>query len=141
MASLYCNREPLFAGRQPLFAERSSRRLKPRPTLGGKEGVMDADRWERKRERWERRWERRRARWNNPGKHLFSGIVFVTIGMAFLLGNMGFIDVNRVVRFWPVILIALGVFRLVECRDDYGESTAIFWIVIGGLFLLGSLGV
>ncbi len=102
---------------------------------------MDADRWERKRERWERRWERRRARWHNPGKHLFSGVVFVTIGMAFLLGNMGFIDVNRVVRFWPVILIALGVFRLVESRDDYGESTAIFWIVIGGLFLLGSLGI
>ena len=106
---------------------------------------MDADRWERKRQRWEQRWgrrlERRRYRFSHPGRHLFSGILFVVIGGVFLLGNMGFVNVDQIFRFWPVILIALGVFRLVESRDHFGESSGVFWIVVGSLFLLGSLGV
>lgn len=106
---------------------------------------MDADRWERKRQRWEQRWERRmqrrRYRFSHSGKHLFSGILFVMIGLVFLLGNLGFVDVDKILRFWPVILIALGVFRLVESGDHFGESSGIFWIVVGSLFLLGSLGI
>jgi predicted membrane protein len=98
------------------------------------------DRWERKRERWERRWNRR-ARPYHPGRHMFSGMIFVIIGVVFLLGNMGLVDVDRIVRFWPVILIALGAFRLVEAGDEYGESSGIFWIVIGGFFLLGTMGI
>jgi len=102
---------------------------------------MDADRWDRKRERWERRWERRHARWHSPGKHLFSGILFVTIGMLFLLGNLGFINVDAVLRFWPVILIAGGAFRIIESRDEYGQSAGIFWVVVGGFLLLATLGI
>ena len=105
---------------------------------------MDADRWERKRQRWERRWERRmvmhRHR-HSPGKHLFSGFLFVTLGIVFLLGNMGYVDVAQVLRFWPLILIGFGVVRLVEARDDYAQSGGMFWIVVGLLFLLGSFGI
>ena len=127
---------------------------------------MDEDRWERKRRRFERRmdrfgdrfgermdrfgerfgermdrWERRQHYRHSPSRHLFSGALFVGIGVLFLLGNIGLVDVDRVLRFWPVILIALGVFRLVEYRDDFAHSSGIFWIVVGSLFLLGSLGL
>ena len=104
---------------------------------------MDADRWERRRERWERRQERRarRAACYSPGRHLFAGIVFVSLGVIFLLGNMGLVNVDQILRFWPVILIAMGAYRLVEAGDDYGESSGIFWIVIGGFFLLGTMGI
>src|SRR5262249_18427886 len=102
------------------------------------------DRWERKRlrferrmHRWERRWERKR-RMQSPAGHLFAGALFVTIGAIFLLSNMGIVDVRPILRFWPVILIALGVFRLIEYGEDYRHSTGIFWIVVGGLFLLGT---
>ena len=109
------------------------------------EDVMDPDRWQRKRERFERkmdRWERRFERKGyRPGKHLFSGLVFVTIGVIFLLGNMGVLDVDRVLRFWPVILIAAGLFKILESGDDYAQSGGIFWVVVGGLFLLGNLGI
>src|SRR5690349_16291643 len=108
---------------------------------------MDQDRWERKRERyqrkmdrWERRWEQKAA-CVRPGRHLFSGFVFVAIGVLFLLGNMGMVDVGRILRFWPVLLIAAGVFRLIESGDNYGHSAGIFWIVIGGFFLLSSTGI
>jgi predicted membrane protein len=104
---------------------------------------MDADRWERKRQRWERRWERRMAlrRRHSPGRHLFSGFLFVGLGVVFLLGNMGYVDVDQVLRFWPLLLIGFGALRLVEARDDYAHSGGIFWIVVGLLFLLGSFGI
>ena len=102
---------------------------------------MDADRWERKRERWERRWERRQHRWNRPGHHLFSGFIFVLIGLVFLLGNMGFLNVNAVLRFWPVILIAVGLFKLAESRDDYRSGSGVFWIVVGLLFLMNNFNI
>src|SRR5438128_11460044 len=87
---------------------------------------MDRDRWqsrqerfERRMDRWERRWDRRPYNQRSPGRHLFSGMIFVAIGLVFLLGNMGMVNANYVLRFWPVILIAAGVFKIVECRDDY----------------------
>src|SRR5215471_1865821 len=102
---------------------------------------MDADRWERKRERWERRWERRQERWNHPSRHLFSGFVLLTIGVVFLLGNMGFLNVSAILRFWPVLLIAGGIFKLVESRDDYRTGSGVFWIVVGLVFLMGSFDI
>ena len=102
---------------------------------------MDADRWERKRERWERHWERRQHRYNRPGHHLFSGFIFVLIGLVFLLGNMGFLNVNAVVRFWPVILIAAGLFKLAESRDNYRSGSGFFWIVVGLLFLMNNFNI
>jgi len=106
---------------------------------------MEQDRWQRKRERWDRRWERRwarrQARLNSPGRHLAAGVIFLAIGVIFLLGNMGFLDVREVFAFWPVILIVFGVVRIVESREDYGQTAGIFWVVVGLLFLLGSFGI
>jgi len=87
------------------------------------------------------RWERRQQQWRSPGRHLFSGVVFVSIGILFLLGNMGVLEVDRILRFWPVLLIAGGIFKLVECRDDYRHGSGVFWIIVGSLLLLGSLGL
>lgn len=104
---------------------------------------MDQDRWEKKRERF----ERRRARWENrryygsSSRHLFSGLIFVLIGAVFLLGNMGMLEVGRVLRFWPVLLIAAGIFKLIEHRNDPLHGSGIFWIVVGLLFLSGNVGV
>jgi hypothetical protein len=104
---------------------------------------MDADRWERKRQRWEDRWERRQARWNSrrnyPGRHLFGGVLLVVIGGIFLLGNMGLVDPHEVFQFWPVIFIVMGVSRMIASGDDYGHSGGIFWILLGCFLLSGSV--
>src|SRR5262245_12368944 len=99
---------------------------------------MDKDRWERKRERWERRWERRRTR--GPLRHVAAALIFMGVGVIYLLGNMGYLDVREVFAFWPVILIILGAVKIVESRD-HGRTAGIFWVVIGFLFLLGSFGI
>jgi len=106
---------------------------------------MDAERWdrrrerfERKRDRWDRRWERKRH--ESPGKHLFLGIVLVAVGGLFLLGNMGILDASDVFRYWPVILIAGGIVRLAENRGRCGQGSGMFWILAGAFFLSGSVG-
>ena len=99
---------------------------------------MDKDRWERKRERWERRWERRQTR--GPLRHVAAALILIGIGVIFLLGNMGYLDVQKAVTFWPVILIILGAVKIVEGRG-HGHTAGIFWVVIGSLFLLGSFGI
>src|SRR5262245_19257353 len=101
---------------------------------------MDLDRWQRKQERWERRWERRRARSHGPLKHVAAGLILMGIGVIFLLGNMGYLDVREVFKFWPVILIILGAVKIVESRDHV-HTPGIFFVVIGLLFLLGSFGI
>ncbi len=101
---------------------------------------MDEDRWERKREQWERRWERRRARSHSPLKHVAAGLILMGIGVIFLLGNMGYLDVRQVFAFWPVILIIFGAVKIVESRG-HSHTVGIFWVIIGLLLLLGSFGI
>jgi predicted membrane protein len=114
---------------------------------------MDEDRWQRKmhkfdrkmnsfERRWERRWEQRwQRRRNDPARHLFPGLLLLVLGIVFLMGNMGIVSAGYILRFWPFILIAIGVFKLVESGDNYGHSSGIFWIVVGGLFALGNFGI
>jgi predicted membrane protein len=114
---------------------------------------MDPDRWERKRARferkrrhWERKWEgnwENRDRARSPAQHLFWGLALVTVGMVFLFGNMGMVDARYLLgRYWPLLLIAVGVLRLIEPgADERRSNSGIFWIVVGAFFLAGSTGV
>jgi len=36
-------------------------------------------------------------------------IVVITLGVVFLLSNLQILEIRRLVRFWPVLMIALGV--------------------------------
>jgi hypothetical protein len=40
------------------------------------------------------------------------GIILVIIGVLFLLDNMGFVYFDRIFRFWPLLLIAIGIVML-----------------------------
>jgi len=109
---------------------------------------MNHERWERKWQRFDqkmdgmgKRMDRRMRHASSPYGELLAGGVFVIIGLAFLLDNMGYLDASRIVRFWPVILVAVGVFKLVEAGPNFAHSAGIFWIITGGLLLMGTLGL
>src|SRR5690349_8291740 len=106
---------------------------------------MDDERWRRKMHRFESRmnrferrmegrWDRRSDQRRSPSHGLFLGVLMLGIGVLFLLGNMGAVNVGYVLQFWPLALVALGVLKLVESGENYAHSSGIFWIVIGGLF-------
>jgi len=39
-------------------------------------------------------------------------VVLIALGVVFLLSNLGLLEIRRVLRYWPVLLIALGVYML-----------------------------
>jgi hypothetical protein len=61
-----------------------------------------------------------------PARHDFDGgtvrtsripagpVVLIILGVVFLLENLGLLELRRIVRFWPVLLILLGFYMLFE---------------------------
>ena len=72
---------------------------------------------------------------------LAPGLLVITLGVVFLLDNLGFVRSWQVLRFWPVILIAAGVKMLWEARDRGAAASGTLLAAAGGLLLLDSLYV
>ncbi|HEY7335075.1 MAG TPA: DUF5668 domain-containing protein [Bryobacteraceae bacterium] len=104
---------------------------------------------EARRRKWEARRERRMARFHSggvvsfgqaAGGRLVMGAIILLVGILFLLENLGFVRVTDLWSFWPVILIALGIARLIEGR---GLGSWIWGATVAGagiVFLANNLG-
>jgi hypothetical protein len=82
----------------------------------------------------------------NVSPRLVVGIGLVVFGGILLLGRVAFIDVESVLRLWPLILIALGLQQFFNPRTGpAGERSfpvnGVIWMAIGGVLLLNSLGI
>lgn len=66
--------------------------------------------------------------------------VLIVVGAVFLLRNLGLFPVHELLRYWPVALIAFGLFRLVD--SEHGNERVIGAILIlgGAVLLAGTLG-
>lgn len=53
----------------------------------------------------------------------WSGVVLIVIGVIFLLSNLDLVDLGDLLRFWPLILIAVGA-RLVFQNRGSGSGPA-----------------
>lgn len=53
----------------------------------------------------------------------WSGAILIVIGIVFLLSNLDLVDLGDLVRFWPLILIAVGA-RLVFGDRGSGSGSA-----------------
>jgi predicted membrane protein len=69
---------------------------------------------------------------------LFSGGIIALIGLLILLDNMGFHALNYLYRFWPMILILIGVWNL-ACKS--GRVFGGVLVILGVLFQLDALGI
>ncbi|SRR5579883_1376201 len=103
-------------------------------------------RWARQQARWARRqarWERRQQHWNrrSPGAGIVGSVAVIALGALFLLDNLGIVRFHDVARYWPVILIALGVVRLVESHGTASLVSGGILTAIGSLLLLDNLGI
>lgn len=70
---------------------------------------------------------------------LLLGIAVTLAGVLLMLGNLGVLDLGQVWRFWPVAMVAAGVVLIL--RRLLHPVPGMVLVVIGGLFLLRSLGL
>jgi hypothetical protein len=71
---------------------------------------------------------------------MIPGIVLVGIGVLFLLDNLHIVHVSTWIAYWPVILIALGLVKLVDATTNAGRIGGGVLLAVGGLFLGDNLG-
>ncbi|MBW3671845.1 MAG: hypothetical protein KY432_09265, partial [Acidobacteria bacterium] len=66
------------------------------------------------------------------GGGLVFGILLLTAGVLFLLDNVGLVEVEPLIEWWPLALIAIGVGEL------FGGSRvgAAMWVAVGVWFLV-----
>lgn len=76
----------------------------------------------------------------NITPQLIIGSLMIVFGVLLTLDRMELLDAARTLRFWPVVLIALGSWIVIE-RGPSGRSFPGYaMILIGSLLLLNSLG-
>ena len=72
------------------------------------------------------------------GDRLVLGLLLVLVGTAMLLDNQVIIDIGSIWRYWPLILVVLGVAKLIESDSRSGQSSGI-WLLLLGLWLQVSI--
>ncbi|WP_426114723.1 LiaF transmembrane domain-containing protein [Massilia sp. PWRC2] len=77
----------------------------------------------------------------NVSRQLILGILVIGVGMLFLADNLGWWDFPKVLQFWPLIFIGLGVLKLVDSRRSEGYLVGAALVGIGVMMILHRLGV
>ena len=88
----------------------------------------------------QRRMERRH-RYGHGAGGMVIGALIVLIGLVILLDNMGIIRFHDVWRYWPVLLIVLGVSKILESRSPAGYVWGGVITLAGALLLLDNLDI
>ncbi|HCA78971.1 MAG TPA: hypothetical protein DEP53_04480 [Bacteroidetes bacterium] len=76
---------------------------------------------------------------NHSHGSLIVGLILVAVGVVFLLDNFDIIYIGEpITRFWPVLVIGLGLARIVQAETPSERRRGFFWTFIG-LWLLVSV--
>ena len=70
------------------------------------------------------------------GEGLVGGLILIALGVAFLLGQQGLFGVAGVRDWWPLIVVAIGVGKLVGGSGRRRRGG--LWLVFVGLWLLAN---
>ena len=68
---------------------------------------------------------------------LVIGLALIAAGLLFTLDNFGLVDVGRIWRLWPLVLVAVGLAKL--SSRSFIAGTIL--IALGGLFFLRTFGL
>ncbi|HVO11854.1 MAG TPA: LiaF domain-containing protein [Vicinamibacteria bacterium] len=83
-------------------------------------------------------WERAGWRGNRITPRLVVGLSIMTAGLILALDSLGLVDGAVVLRWWPLVLITVGVVKWTS--TPHQASSGFVWIAAGIGFLLVSLG-
>jgi cell wall-active antibiotic response 4TMS protein YvqF len=76
-----------------------------------------------------------------PSPGLIPALVIIGIGVLFLLSNLHIVYVQEWYRYWPVLLIAAGLAKLVDSVSHGGRVIGGVMMGVGALFLADNLNV
>jgi hypothetical protein len=68
------------------------------------------------------------------------GVLVIALGLLFLLDNLGLIELGRVLAFWPLLIVVLGIVKLVDTDSSNDKVLGIVLIALGATLLLNRLG-
>jgi len=68
------------------------------------------------------------------------GFLILIAGVVFLLDNLGIMEEQSYLRYWPVILVAIGIPKVMSSRDAAGLFTGFLLTGLGTVLLLDNLG-
>jgi predicted membrane protein len=77
----------------------------------------------------------------HPSKHLIVGVVILVLGVILLLGQLGFLEADKIFLFWPLILIYVGAQKIQTRRNPTGTFWGAFLVLLGISFQLEELGL
>ncbi|OEZ60741.1 MULTISPECIES: LiaI-LiaF-like domain-containing protein [unclassified Duganella] len=79
-------------------------------------------------------------RQKSPASQFVVGLFVVAVGMAFLLANLGWLDLDFTLHLWPTALIFFGVMKLVQTRTTSGVVVGGALMLVGAMILLKETG-
>src|SRR2546427_1928773 len=62
---------------------------------------------------------------------LFAGVLLAALGVIFTLDNLHILHAREVLRYWPVILLVIGISQLAQARSVGSMIGGAIWIVVG----------
>jgi hypothetical protein len=68
-------------------------------------------------------------------------LVLIAVGAIFFLNNLQIIRVHDIFVYWPVALVAWGIFKVVDQPEARDKVVGAVLIGIGGILLMGNLGI
>jgi multisubunit Na+/H+ antiporter MnhB subunit len=76
----------------------------------------------------------------NASHRLIPAVIVIGIGVLFLLNNLNILYFSEWARYWPVILIAIGLVKLVDANSPGGHVTGAILVGVGAILLGQTLG-
>ena len=75
-----------------------------------------------------------------PHRSIAGPVVLIVMGILFLMGTMGIMDIHHLgslfARFWPALLILWGALKLIEYEQAKRYGQPVRGIGVGGVFLM-----
>lgn len=69
------------------------------------------------------------------------GLVMLALGLLWTLDNLGFLESDRIVQWWPAVIVAIGVAKLLGLGTHRNLAWGGVFTAVGMLLLLDSIDV
>jgi len=73
------------------------------------------------------------------GRLIFGGVV-LTLGLLWTAENLGLLDADSILRYWPALLLVYGFFRVIGAFGTKHAVSGVLFIIAGGWMLARELG-